>query len=271
MNVACPSLSSLDPAAWAAALLDPARAAPAGWRAGTGADPARRFAVYRNNVVVSRIEALADAYPVLRALLGDQVFRRVAREYVRTQPADTPVMREAGAGLGGWLAAFAPLREWPYLADVARLEHARVEACHAADAPVLAAEAIACRLQRPAALPGARLVLQPSCRLLASPWAVVSLWSRYQGEAETAAVPIDRAEAALVLREPDDAVLVVPVATALRPAIERVIAGAPLAEVQAALPAGDANAGPRPTLTDLLLPLIRHHAIVDWIDGDTSP
>ena len=42
---------------WAAALLDPERPPPPGLRAWNGSDPARRFAVHRNNVVASLVSA----------------------------------------------------------------------------------------------------------------------------------------------------------------------------------------------------------------------
>ena len=45
--------------AFAAALLDPDLPPPDRLIAWNGSDPARRFAVYRNNVVVSLVDALA--------------------------------------------------------------------------------------------------------------------------------------------------------------------------------------------------------------------
>ena len=50
-------------AAFAQALLDPDLPCPSGLCTWNGSDPARRFAVYRNNVVVSLIDALADIVP----------------------------------------------------------------------------------------------------------------------------------------------------------------------------------------------------------------
>ena len=50
--------------AFVAALFDAELPPPTGLTAWNGSDPATRFAVYRNNVVVSLIDALADTYPV---------------------------------------------------------------------------------------------------------------------------------------------------------------------------------------------------------------
>ena len=49
---------------FAAALLDPDLPAPAGLTTWNGSDPARRFRVYRNNVIISLIDALADSFEV---------------------------------------------------------------------------------------------------------------------------------------------------------------------------------------------------------------
>ena len=67
---------------WAAALLDPERPAPPGLRAWNGSDPARRFAVHRNNVVASLVSALADGFPVVQALVGEEFFRAMAAVFV---------------------------------------------------------------------------------------------------------------------------------------------------------------------------------------------
>lgn len=65
-----------DQAAFAGALLDADQACPDGLFSNNGADPASRFAVYRNNVHSSLINALAAAYPVTLQLVGDEFFAR---------------------------------------------------------------------------------------------------------------------------------------------------------------------------------------------------
>lgn len=49
--------------AWCGALLDPEHEIPAALITWNGSDPAQRFAVYRNNVTVSLLEAIADTFP----------------------------------------------------------------------------------------------------------------------------------------------------------------------------------------------------------------
>ncbi len=65
---------------FAQALLNPDLPCPGGLTSWNGSDPAQRFAVYRNNVMVSLIDALADSYPGLQELVGEGC--RHQRQYV---------------------------------------------------------------------------------------------------------------------------------------------------------------------------------------------
>jgi hypothetical protein len=78
--------------AFAAALDDPSAATPAMTRGRVGAPDARRFAVYRNNVAVGLIGALEARYPVSRRIAGEDLFRAMARAFVRANRPRSPVM-----------------------------------------------------------------------------------------------------------------------------------------------------------------------------------
>ena len=75
-----------DQRTFANALLAPDQTCPEGLFSSNGADPASRFAVYRNNVHSSLINALAAAYPVTLQLVGDEFFRAMAGLYVQASP-----------------------------------------------------------------------------------------------------------------------------------------------------------------------------------------
>lgn len=170
---------SLQPA-FAAALLDPSAPRPPGLRAWNGSDPSPRYDVHRNNATTSLVRALEDGFPVACALVGDDFFRAMAREYVRAEPPRSPVLIEYGGGFAGFIAGFAPASSLPFLADVARLERARLEAFHAADAASLDAAAFAPWLQAPDALMRRRAVLHPSLRLVPRARCVLELWRAHQ-------------------------------------------------------------------------------------------
>lgn len=245
---------------FAAALFDPARACPGGLRAWNGSDPAVRFAVHRNNVVVSLVDALADGFPVVRTLVGDDFFdHALARDFVVAHPPRSPVLAEWGDELPDFIESYEPAAELPYLADVARLEHARLRACNAADAPRLDDAAVAARLSRPAALPAARLVLHPSLRVVDSPCAVVSLWAAHQDDLDAlATLDWRRPEAALVLRDDDDGVVVAKIDAPAARWLRAVTGGATLAQAARAAPDAD--------LAAAFALLLRHRALVAWRD-----
>jgi hypothetical protein len=186
--------------AFAAALLDPDLPPPDGLIAWNGSDPVRRFAVYRNNVVVSLVDALADTFAVTQELVGETFFRAMARVFALSEPPRSRLMAFYGEDFPDFIAGFLPAAGVPYLADVARLEYLRVLAYHAADAAPLAADELAAALTDTETLPALRVVLHPSLHVLASRFAVASLWGAHQGLLAFADVVPDQPETALVLR-----------------------------------------------------------------------
>lgn len=185
--------------AFAGAILDPERAVPAGLVGPDGQPSARRFAVYRNNVVVGLCETLKAAYPVVRRLVGDTFFLAMARAHVARTPPATPIMLDYGADFPAFIRSFEPADTLPYLSDVARLERGWVEAYHAPDASPI--DLAAFGTIAPDALPRLRLTLHPSLRLLRSSYPILSIWqANTEGEAPG---PIDLASGGddvLVLR-----------------------------------------------------------------------
>lgn len=159
---------------FAAAILDPARNVPPGLVGPDGEPSARRFAVYRNNVVAGLIEALKHAYPAVLRIVGEEFFVAMARVYVARHPPLSPIMLAYGAGFAKFLRNFPPVESLPYLADVAQLERAWLEAYHAAEAVPLDAAALA--MIAAADLPRLRLVLHPSVRVVCSSFPALHIW-----------------------------------------------------------------------------------------------
>jgi hypothetical protein len=184
--------------AFAAALADPNRPAPAGTRGREGASDQRRFAVYRNNVAVSLIASLAARYPVTRRLVGEDFFRATARAYAAANKPESPVLIHYGQGFPAFAARFEPARALRYLADVACLENAWVEAYHAAEAEALTIAALAAL--DPEGLAKARAQFHPAVRLLSSEYPIASIWSAHQGGGDVKPVDEWRPEAAMITR-----------------------------------------------------------------------
>lgn len=168
---------------------------------------AARLRIHRNHHYVSLTAALAATFPVVARLVGERCFGALAREFILLAPPASPCLFEYGAGLSRYLAAVPTLMGLPYLPDVARLEWAINKARHAVDAPRLPVEALA-QLQD-CCFSEALFTLQPSCRLLASPYPVDRIWRANQPEADAdAVVTLDLAGTRLLIHrdEADDAV-----------------------------------------------------------------
>ncbi len=192
-------------ASFASALFDSEQPCPADLYCGNGADPASRFAVYRNNVQSSLINALADAYPVVTQLVGDEFFRAMAALYVRRFPPTSAVLSDYGHDFADFIGGFPPAAGVPYLADVARLERLRVTAYHAADACPVPLAQLATAMAEPQTLGQLRLELHPSLGLLNSPYPVVDVWAAHQGDGDWQGVDLKsidlcQGQSALVLR-----------------------------------------------------------------------
>ncbi len=193
--------SACDQASFSATLLDPGLPCPSDLRAWNGSDVAPRLAVYRNNVVSSLVDALADTFPVVQELVGVEFFRAMTAVFVRWSPPRTRILAQYGHALADFIAAFEPARSVPYLADMARLEFARVQAYHAADAPAVTSETVALALASDERMGELRLSCHSSVAVVRSHYAVVSLWAAHQGQGDIEAVDTDAGEDALVLRE----------------------------------------------------------------------
>lgn len=187
--------------AFAHALLDAELPCPTGLSTWNGSDPTLRFAVYRNNVMVSLIDALADTYPVVQTLVGEEFFRAMARVFAGHNPPRSAVMAYYGRDFADFVAAFSPAASVPYLADVARLEMARVMAYHAADVVAIQPQVLQAALADPQQLMSLQLVLHPSVHVIGSSFAIFSVWAAHQGSVSALSVDPDVAQTALVYRD----------------------------------------------------------------------
>jgi hypothetical protein len=159
---------------FATALLDPGVPMPDGLIGPDGEPGPKRFAVYRNNVVVGLTEALKDAFPAVHRIVGEDFFRAMARAYVMVEPPRSPILIEYGAGFPDFIQQFEPAAVLPYLADVARIERAWTEAYHAPEASPIDPSAFTA-ISRDQ-LPAIRLTLHPSLRLIRSRFPALTIW-----------------------------------------------------------------------------------------------
>jgi hypothetical protein len=139
-----------------------------------------RLDIYRNNVFHSLSDALADLYPVIKRLVGDQFFNATAREYIRQRPPSSAAMVHFGGDFPDFLQGFEHTMTLAYLADVAQVELARHHAYHARDAVALSATDFSAASAEQ--ISQEQLVLHPSVTLLESHYPVFQIWSSNQDE-----------------------------------------------------------------------------------------
>lgn len=181
--------------AFAAGLID--GTLPPGLTAQASDEATRRFAVYRNNVAVSLATALRSRFPVIERLVGGDFFAAMGQIYLTEHRPKSPVLHEWGDSFPDFLAEFLPLAAYPYMADVARIELARGQAYHAADAAPIAPN----DLMAAAADPGtARLGLHASVQVLSFAHPAASIWAANQPGANTRSLSTSGPEMALILR-----------------------------------------------------------------------
>jgi len=175
---------------FAAALRDPAVACPV--------LPPANLAVYRNNASITFRETLEHTYPVLHRRVGDDYFRQLAAQYRQVFPSRQGDLHWVGRDFAAFIHEHLAGTDYAWLADLAQLEWLRAESGVAAESPALDAEALASIA--PEHLEGLTFGLQPSLRLLSSPFPVFSVWRSNQGDV---APPVDQslgAEAGMILQ-----------------------------------------------------------------------
>ncbi|MCR9136387.1 MAG: DNA-binding domain-containing protein [Alphaproteobacteria bacterium] len=185
-------------AVFSSALSDPQTGTPDGLVGPDGKKAAKRFNVYRNNVTVGLIGALADTFPAVQRLVGEQFFEAMARVYVQTEPPSSPLLFRYGDGFADFLEHFEPAQHLVYLPDVARLERAWLDAYHAADAPVLAPEALS--TVAPEDLADQRFDVHPATRIIRSRFAAISIFSANRMSDTVPSIDTSVAEDGLITR-----------------------------------------------------------------------
>ena len=83
-----------------------------------------RVAIYRESIEANLCKALNEIYPVCEKLVGQQFFNAMALCYVKQTPSDSADLALYGTNFNEFIADFPPAQSLPYLADVAKLEHA---------------------------------------------------------------------------------------------------------------------------------------------------
>jgi len=192
-------------AVFAASLLDPGRITPAVVHGPAGGTADRRYNVYRNNVTVSLIEALAAVFPAVQRITGVDFFRSMARNHIRITPPASPLLFEYGRHFPAFIEQYEYASSIPWLADTARIERAWLDAYHSADAKPLAPTTLASVTQE--RLADLRLIAHPATRTVRSRFSSVTIVAAARSNSPLDGIDASTPEDALITRPDLDVVL----------------------------------------------------------------
>jgi hypothetical protein len=121
------------------------------------------------------LDVLQKDFPRVTTLVGDEYFHKLAYQYLARYPSTHPSVRYIGRHFAEFLDIEAKVEELPFLADLARLEWARLEVFDAPDAEPL--QMVDLQAILPEEWPALRFRLIPACQMLRSPWPVHQIWA----------------------------------------------------------------------------------------------
>mgnify|MGYP003584061129 CR=1 FL=1 len=165
---------------------------------------AARLRIHRHHVAESLATALAATYSTVQAIVGEDFFRIMARDFAAADLPRQPVLAEYGEAFPAFVAGYGPAASLPYLADMARLDwalnlafhapwHSRLTVSDLADLP-------------PEGLLASRVSLAAGSTLVRSAYPIDRIWHASRPGTAAGRVSLDEGRAAvIVLRRADDA------------------------------------------------------------------
>ncbi|RFB75598.1 HvfC/BufC N-terminal domain-containing protein [Methylovirgula sp. 4M-Z18] len=216
---------------FSSALTNPERETPSNVVGPNGKAALKRYNVYRNNVTVSLIDALAAIYPAVQRITGIDFFRAMARFHIRETPPTSPLLFEYGRDFPSFIERYEYAKSMPWLADTARIERAWLDAYHAADTAPLAAGTLAA--VPPDRLADITFVPHPATRIVRSPYAAATIFAANRDAEPVRSIDASNPEDALITR-PDFNVFVRHLPRGGAIFIDALFTGRPLGEAAAA-------------------------------------
>jgi hypothetical protein len=101
-----------------------------------------RVDIYVNAYFYRLLDCLIEEFPATLAVVGRENFEALARDYLSQYPPSEPSIIHLGRDLAAFLCDHRLARQWPFTAELARLERIILDVFHAADAPKLNVESL---------------------------------------------------------------------------------------------------------------------------------
>jgi hypothetical protein len=141
-----------------------------------------RINIYADAYFYRLLECLSQEFPATLAVAGPGEFVNLVRDYLAWRPPTEPSIFYAGRYFSEFLGKHRLTRQWPFIAELARLERATLESFHAPNAPPLTEEAI-CKIPS-RHWPTIELQMHPTVRILRNEWRVTDVLSSVESGRE---------------------------------------------------------------------------------------
>lgn len=156
-------------------------------------DAATRLSVYGDGYFLRLLEALASDFPAVKRALGENDFRVLAADYLKTNPSRSPSLADLGSALPRFAGSHQLVRRHPFLPDLARLERGVMTRLLTGRLPALDPEAL--RKIRAEDWERVSVILDPTVLLIKATWPIERLWRRRELPAKAGGRMIRRARA----------------------------------------------------------------------------
>jgi hypothetical protein len=154
------------------------------------------MAVYRNTVINGTVEALRANYPVIRQIIGAEMFEHVAVDFTSTCPPRDHVLALYGGEFADWLVHQTWIEDLPYLPDVARVERMHLNCLFAPDDDPMPRDEV----KKLSDLRSATLRLHPAAQFAWLSTPAMSIWLAHQRPISGEVAPEWKSEGAIFAR-----------------------------------------------------------------------
>jgi len=134
-----------------------------------------RVDIYANMYFYRILDVLKEDFPATPAILGEDRFHNLVTGYLIEYPPEHFSIAYAGKHFADFIESHPMREEFPFLADLARMERALIDVFHAPDWTPLDAEAM--RAIAPTDWPALKLMRHPATLTLQLQWNVATILS----------------------------------------------------------------------------------------------
>ena len=161
------------------------------------------FNIYRNGYYRSAIDSMGSNYPAVLALLGEDYFRGLAKQYVTQFPPSAGSLVGYGGEFASFLAEHDISQQLPYLSDVAKLDRAWLNVYFAAENAPITVDEISTLMGRVDDIAMHQLELCTAIDIVSLDYAVTPVWQilKETGRLNTAIEVIKKPEYVLLWRQ----------------------------------------------------------------------